>query len=116
MAMAHTEGRCLQAWNNDHCTVSLCVDNFPSCSYGEAAVYFSGGTLSEGSQMGTMSLQSAAPDGCYQAILGYECAQQYRYSVNQGFIEFVSTSTSNVCVPGSAQESVVYPSRSTYYA
>ena len=83
------------------------MGQFPSCSYGDVAVHFSNGSQPTGGVTGVIALQSVSPQDCEQAILGTTCAQQYTFSVNSGFIQFISTSE-DACVPGSAQQSIAY--------
>lgn len=101
----------MQATTEDQCTASICVGAFPSCSYGEATARYSDGSLPVGRASGVLTLQSVSPENCEQAILGTVCAQQYQFGVDSGFIQLISTS-SDACVPGSAQQSVAYRTRS----
>ena len=70
-------------------------------------MHFSNGSQPTGGVTGVIALQSVYPQDCEQAILGTTCAQQYTFSVNSGFIQFISTSE-DACVPGSAQQSIAY--------
>ena len=100
----------LQATQSGQCTSSACVGQFSSCSYGDVAAHFSNGSQPTGGVTGMITLQTVSPQDCEQAILGATCAQQYTFSVNSGFIQFLSASE-DACVPGSAQQSIAYSTK-----
>ena len=87
--------------NTGQCSESACVSAFRSCQYGEAKAFFSDGNKPQGTITGVMTQQSVNPAQCNTYVMGGSCSKEYAFSVTNGFITMISTS-SDACVPGSA--------------
>lgn len=100
-----------QATTDSTCQTYSCVNNFPGCQYGGSVdAHFSDGSANSGAESGVITLQSASPENCQVAIIGGTCSQQYHFSVKNGFIQLITTS-SDSCSAGSAQQSTAYSTK-----
>ena len=97
-----------QVESSEACQTYSCVNSFPSCQYGgDVYAHYSDGGEPSGGTTGTLSLQSTNPENCQSAIIGSTCPQQYWFSVQDGFIQLIYTSTDS-CIAGSAQQSTAF--------